>query len=195
MLNKKLENKRIKSTRKYFDDLQEKHSKLNIARLDLYYNKKFSNEITLEEANKDLDNMFNNMRSKPSIFKDKVGHVVKREYTEDKGVHIHALFIYDGQKIHKDILKAKQIGEYWKNEITKNKGDYHNCNMNKYPKKGIGMIDHRDTEKRKVLDEIVIKYLCKDEQCIDSLTSSKKDRAFTRGIVSKEKKKTGRPRK
>ena len=149
---------------------------------------------TLEEANKDINKMFNNMRSKKSIFENKVGHVVKREHTDDKGVHIHAIFAFDGQRVHKDILKAKQIGEYWSKEITKDKGKYHNCNMNDYEESGIGMLDHRDSKKRKVLDEVVIPYLCKDEQSINPLKNTNKDRAFTRGIVLKGKKKEGRPR-
>lgn len=194
MSNKKIENKRIKSTRKYFADLQERHSKLNIVRVDLGYSKEYSKNTKLKDANKDLDKMFNNMRSKPTIFKDKVGHVVKREYTEDKGVHIHAIFAFDGQKVQKDKLKAKQIGEYWSNEITKNKGSYHNCNMNKYKVNGVGMIDHRDSEKRKVLDEVVIPYLCKDEQKVDAVKSNTKDRSLTRGTIPKGKKKIGRPR-
>lgn len=196
MSNKKTVNKRIKSTKEYIDSLQEKHSKLNIVRNDLYYSKEFSKKRTLDDANKYLGRMFNNSRSKPTIFKDIVGHVIKREFTEDKGVHIHALFIFDGQIVHKDKLKGKQIGEYWSNEITKNEGAYHNCNMNNYEENGIGMLDHRDSEKRKILDEIVIPYLCKDEQDIDPLKKSKKDRAFTRGTIKKtKKKKEGRPRK
>jgi len=197
MSNKKLENKRLQSTKKYLDNLQERYSKLNIIRNDLYYDKQFSKDITLEEANKDLERLFNNTRSKPTIFKNIVGHVVKREYTKDKGVHIHALFIFDGQKVHKDKLKAKQIGEYWSKEITKSKGAYHNCNMNEYKQSGVGILDYKDENKREILDEMVISYLCKDEQKIEDIKidSKKKDRSFTRGIISKKKSNSGRPRK
>ena len=62
--------------------------------------------------------MLNNRRTKPSIFENMVGYIAKREYTEDKGPHIHTLFIYDGQKVSKDAFKGDQIGAYWKNEIT-----------------------------------------------------------------------------
>ncbi len=183
------------SMQNYIDELSKNHSKLNTVRIDLAYEKPYSDNITLEEANNDLNRMLNNMRSKPSIFKDMVGHICKREYTEDKGVHFHTLFIYDGQKVQKDAFKGDQIGEYWKQQITRGKGTYHNCNRNTYVRNGIGMLDCRDSDKRKILDEDVIAYLCKDEQGIEPIKKNKKDRAFTRGTIPKKKGNMGRPRK
>ena len=193
MSNKQNINKRRESTEKYIDALSECHSKLNVVRVDLAYKKPYSDTITLEEANKDLDHMFNNMRSKPSIFKDKVGYVCKREYTEDRGVHFHAIFIYDGQKVQNGAYKAKQIGEYWE-KITEEKGSHYNCNRNKYKRNGTGILDHSDAVKRKILDEDVIAYLCKDEQDIEPVKDNKNAKAFTRGIVTKRKGSMGRPR-
>ena len=186
-------NKRIESSNKYIDELSKKYSKLNIVRIDFSYQKPYSNTLTLEEANRDLNHMFSNMRSKPSIFKDKVGYMCKREYTEDKGIHFHAIFIYDGQKVQKDAYKAKQIGEYWE-QVTNGRGCYHNCHLNEYKRNGIGMIDHTDSEKRKILEEDVIAYLCKDEQSVEPIKKKTKDRAFTRGTLPKSKGNMGRPR-
>ena len=56
------------------------------------------------------------------------------------------------------------------------------------------MLDHRDSDKRKILDEDVISYLCKDEQDIEPIKGNKKARAFTRGTLPKNKGKLGRPR-
>lgn len=191
--NTKNYNKRMTGTTKYIDDLQEQNSKLLVVRVDLGYKKPHSDDMTLEETNNDLNRMFNNMRTKLSIFKDKVGYVCKKEYTEDRGVHMHTLFIYDGQQIQKGAFKADQIGEYWQ-QITEGKGSYHNCHRNEYARDGIGILDHRDSDKRKVLDEDVISYLCKDDQDIAPLKKNKNDRAFTRGTLPKKKGKTGRPR-
>jgi hypothetical protein len=194
MANKKNMNKRVESTKKYIDTLSEKYSKLNIVRLDLGYKKPYSGKVTLEDANKELDRMFNNMRSKPSIFNNKIGHIIKKEYTEDKGVHFHIIFIYDGQKVKKSAFKADQIGEYWE-QLTNGKGSFHNCHRNNYEYNGIGIIEHRDSEKRKILDKDVISYLCKDDekQAIKPI-KKKKDREFTRGIIPKSKGNSGRPR-
>jgi len=193
MSNNKNTNKRIESTKKYMDGLSKKYSKLNIVRVDLSYKKPYSDKVTLEDANKDLNRMFNNMRSKPSIFKDKIGYVCKREYTEDKGVHFHAIIIYDGQKVQKSAFKGTQIGEYWK-QVTKEKGTFHNCHLNEYTRSGVGILNHNDYDKRKILDEDVISYLCKDEQNIEPIKTNKKDRAFTRGTIPKSRGKVGRPR-
>ena len=193
MANKTKVNKRIESTIQYIDELSKVYSKLNIVRVDLAYKKPHSTNVTLEDANKDFSHMLNNMRSKPKVFKDAVGYMCKREYTEDKGIHFHAIIIYDGQKVQKDTFKAEQIGKYWE-QLTGEKGSYHNCHRNKYDKNGIGMLDHRDREKRKILDEKVISYLCKDEQAIETIKKNKKTRAFTRGTIPKSKGNGGRPR-
>jgi len=56
------------------------------------------------------------------------------------------------------------------------------------------MLHYGNSEKRKILDKDVISYLCKDEQSIEPIKTNKKDRAFTRGTISKSKGKVGRPR-
>lgn len=190
----KKESKRIKSAKTYFDELQERYSKLNIIRLDCFYNKEHCKDITLDEANKDINRMKNNKRNN-SIFEHQVGHICKLEYGEEKGLHFHLILAFDGQKVSKDILKAKKIGEYWSKEITDGKGGYYNCNMNDYEESGIGILDHRDKEKRKILDEKVIPYLCKEDQNINSFKSNSKDRAFTRGTIPKKNNRIGRKRK
>lgn len=150
--------------------------------------------MTLDEANKHMNRMQNNKRNN-SMFEHQVGYVCKREHGEEKGVHFHLILAFDGQKVHKDIKRGNKIGKYWAKEITDGKGGYYNCNMNEYEKKGVGMLDHRDKEKRKVLDEVVISYLCKEDQSADHLKNNSKDRSFTRGTVSKKKSTKGRPRK
>lgn len=196
MLSKKKENKRLESTKKYIDALQDNHSKLCFVRDDLGFQKPFSDEITLDDANKYFKKMQNNKRGKPSLFGNLVGSVCLKEHTDDKGVHAHMLLIFDGNKVQKDAHMGDMIGEYWE-KITDGKGIYHNCNRNKYKNKGVGMLDHNDTEKRKLLDEHVLPYLCKDDknQDLDSVKSNKKDRAFTRGTMPKSKGNIGRPRK
>lgn len=193
MTKKTNSNTRRESTKQYIDELSNIYSKLNVVRVDLSYKKPYSNTMTLEDANRDLSRMFSNMRSKPSVFKDKVGYVCKREYTKDKGVHFHTIFIYDGQKVQKSTFKAKQIGEYWV-QVTDEHGSYHNCHLNSYERNGIGILHHGDIDKRKILEEDVVSYLCKDEQSIEPIKKNKKDRAFTRGTLPKSKGNIGRPR-
>ena len=194
MENKNNSNKRLESTIKYVDALSAIYSKLNVIRVDLSYKKPYSDYININEVNKVLNQLLNNRRSKPLIFRDNVGYVLKREYTKDKGVHIHAIFFFDGNKVQKSSYKADQIGRYWNEELTKNKGCYHNCNRNQYEQNGIGMIDHRDVDKRKILNENVISYLCKDEQSINDIKSNTRDKAFTKGTIPNRVNNLGRPR-
>ena len=201
--------KREASARRYIDELLEQNSKLNIIRVDLAYKKPYSNDIGFVDASKDLEKMLNNMRSKPSIWRDKLGYVIKKEFTVDKGMHIHAIFIFNGQKVKSDVYKAEQIGMYWNNEITKDKGTYHNCNRNEYEENGIGILNYKDIDKRKILDERVISYLCKDEQNISDidgvegvagkgiagLKALNRNKSFLRGSIPRFKAvKAGRPR-
>lgn len=186
----------MKSTATYVDQLLENHSKIQVIRIDLGYTKEHASKASLEEINQDMKHMLNNRRTKPSVFENMIGYIVKHEYTEDKGPHIHSLFIYDGQKVFKDAFKGDQIGEYWNNEITDGKGIFHNCNREKekYAECALGMIDHADETKRRVLKEKAIAYLCKDEQSIDPIKQSGNERSFTRGIAPRRKSNAGRPR-
>ena len=184
------------STSAYIDQLLDIYSKIQVIRLDLSYQKEHAREASLEEINQDLKHLFNNRRTKPSVFGNMIGYIAKREFTEDKGPHIHGLFIYDGQKISKDAYKGDQIGEYWKNEITDGRGIYHNCNREKekYEECALGMIDYTDEYKRTVLKEKAIAYLCKEEQSVGPIKQSGNERSFTRGISPRKKSNAGRPR-
>lgn len=94
------------STSTYIDQLLDKHSKIQVIRLDLSYTKEHASKASLEEINQDLKHLLNNRRTKPSIFENMVGYIAKKEHTAEKGPHIHTVFIYDGQKIRKDAHKG-----------------------------------------------------------------------------------------
>lgn len=196
MENKRISSKtkkRLKSTEDYVNGLFDIHSKINALRFDVGYTKKYSSDMTSENLNNDINHMFNNMRSK-TLFDSKVGFIVKREEGEEKGVHAHVILLYNGQELQKGAHLVDKIGEYWNNNITQGRGTYHNCHRNKYEKNGIGMIDHKDTKKRKMLLENVTSYLCKDEQVTKSGSDDKINKSFTRGTLPKKIGNKGRPR-
>ena len=140
-----------------------------------------------------LDKLLNNRRNN-SIFKDNIGYVIKTEYTEDKGVHNHAVLFFDGNKVQNDKFKGDQLGKYWE-KVTDGKGSYHNCNRNDYKdNQAIGMLDYRDIEKRRNLD-YAMAYLVKEDQSIEALKENGKDRSIRRGTMPKVKGNIGRPRK
>jgi len=183
--------KREASTLKYIDTLQDVNSKLCVIRLDLAYKKPYSNDISVDEANKDFKRMLNNSRSN-SIFDDMVGYVCKREYTQDKGVHFHTLFFYNGQKVKNDKHKGDELGQYWTERITEGRGSMYNCNRNTYKERGIGMLNYDDTKKREYLNKS-LSYLCKDDE--NQAIGESGVRELIRGTMPKGKIKSGRPRK
>lgn len=186
--------RREASNEKYVDALQDRYSKLCVIRLDFAYKKNVNNEInvTLNEANKHIERLLANRRNN-SIFDDNVGYIIKTEYTEDRGVHNHAILFFDGNKVKNDKYKGNQIGEYWVDNITNGNGSYHNCNRNDYKDKATGILDYKDLEMRRKLDN-AMSYLVKEEQSIKPLKENEKDRAIRRGTIPKSKGNIGRPR-
>lgn len=194
MKNKQIVAKREISSKQYRNALQDNYAKINVVRVDLGYIKPFSDEVTLDEANSDLKKLLDNRRTKPSIFKHNIGYEFKRESTDDKGVHIHGFLYFNGHEVKNDIVKAKQVCNYWIKEITKGKGTAFNCNLNakNYKNNGIGMVDHADIEKRENLDNAA-SYLFKYEQAVKA-TDNSKTIAYTRGNMPNKKSNAGRPR-
>ena len=188
-------NRRKKSSEKYIDAILDNNSKVCGVRVDLKYKQEFSKDVTLDVINKDLKRMLDNRRNNKTVFGNNIGYIIKKEVSNNGNLHLHALFLEDGNKVQKAAFKADQIGKYWNDSITNGKGCYENCNKNKYEKNGIGMIDYTDKDKINNLKEHVVSYFYKtDEQSIDEIKTNPKDRAIVRGTIPKPKSKAGRPR-
>ncbi|HEC1728211.1 TPA: inovirus-type Gp2 protein [Campylobacter lari] len=187
---------RQESLYKYIDALIDTNSRLNVVRLDLYYRQENRDKISLESFNKDINHLNFNKRSN-SIFKNIKGYIVKIEQGDNgyNHLHAHAMFFINGQKSKErsSIKIASDIGDYWKNVITKGKGIYHNCNLNQYKENALGRINYNDDKKIELLKQNVASYLCKGEQSITAPDGSN-IRAIRRGIIPK-KGNRGRPRK
>jgi hypothetical protein len=191
---KRASGRNLESVTNYCRDLQDEYSKLLAVRIDLGYNKEHASECSLEEIKKDVKHMLDNRRANRSLFRDQVGYIFKFEDAEEKGPHAHALLFFNGQKVCKDAHLGDQIGKYWNEKITGGNGVFHNCNKNHYEQCGIGMIDHSDFEKRAILEEKVIGYMLKDEQSIDGIKQTGRERSITRGVPPRNRSCAGRPR-
>lgn len=195
MANKYKEKQRMNSANEYIDNLFENHSKILAVRLDLSYKDNLEEKPTFDRLKRDLQKLRKNRRHAPSVFDGMIGYVMAAEQGElEEKLHCHAVVLYDGQKVQHDVFKGQQIGEYWQNNITNGDGNYFNCNAKKekYDKNGIGMIGHRDAEKRENLKKAAASYLTKDEQVV---SDSEGKRTFFRGKMPKGKSNAGRPRK
>lgn len=158
---------------RYADALHDQYARLVVIRLDLHYKREYANNITVHDAIRDLNRLYQNSRHN-SIFKYRVGFIEKLEYGGNgKGIHIHAIYFFDGSKRNNPshVYIAQQIGEYWVNTVTKGLGDYWNindkaANYEKLGILGIGVINSQDTKLRHNLKQRVIAYLCKIDQFI-----------------------------
>ena len=159
-------NRRLKRAHGHIDNLIEKRCKLLVLRVDFSYRKDLLGQITLDEAKNDLEHFLSNRRSKPSLFENMDGYIWKLEYGPDKGYHYHLVLFFNGSKHQNDYYLAKEIGEYWKHSITKERGIYFNCNAKKndYWHLGIGMVKRDDNEMILNLKNRVVGYLVKSDQ-------------------------------
>lgn len=187
--------RRVRSTEQYFEKLFDKYGRLLILRIDLGYRKDYAQHVTLEQTKADLKHFLDNKRCNMSLFKNWVGYIWKLEWAQDKLYHWHFIAIYNGNKVQNDIHWAFQLGEYWKNVITKGNGGYFNCNSRKewYYELGIGKISRTDLVKRGVLMRKVVGYLAKSDQFLLA-RSLRNCHCFDKGNAP-EKSNAGRPRK
>lgn len=145
-------------------------SDLLLVRIDLSIREGFQQEIHAFRMREHFQQLCNNRRSKPSIFKHYVGMVWCLEWTKEKSYHYHCVFIFDGHYEQNGVRLGNDIGYYWVNDITDGKGtfwlsnNYEEC----FPQCGIGRINYRDHQKRYYLLTRVISYLAKPDHLIRS---------------------------
>ncbi len=184
----------------YMDALFERYSRLVVLRVDFLYQKKFSDSITIAEVADDLAHFQENRRCN-KILRFMVGFVTKIEYGIEKGLHVHVIMLFDGSRRdgRKHVQLAMQIGEYWKEVVTKGRGDYWNVNakiedFKRLNRCGIGLFNASDTDLRENLKKYVVGYLCKSSQYV-RFKDREKTRLIRRGVLPKKRLvKLGRPR-
>ena len=188
--------KNLKGSLAYVDHLFEHYSRLLVVRVDLSYQKDIIRNKTISTAMTRAHRkcLFKRIHVHP-LFENCLGYLWKLEYGQRKGFHYHTCFFFDGSKVRGDVMLARRIGEFWKNEITEGKGLYFNCNAiaNNYAHSGIGDIHYTDGTKRSALQK-AITYLTKADTAI-RLTLPKGGRTFGRSeYLVRQGKKLGRPR-
>jgi hypothetical protein len=173
-LTKRTIAERIKSCHAYVDALFENTDRLIVLRVDLAYGKDYTCFSSLADTLNDLDHLTSNMANN-AIFNELVGYIFKVEYGIEKGMHVHAIFFFNGSKRlgTSHIYHAQQIGEYWVQVITRGKGAYWNCNDQienfiRLGRCGLGLIHWSDNDLRANLLDIVVHYVCKERQMVKS---------------------------
>jgi hypothetical protein len=147
------------------DALFRRYSKVLVVRVDLTYKLPDARPIerhnlTHSDVRRDFQALLKDLRAK--IFKKNfITYAWKLEYGPRTGYHYHVVLFFNGSNVMRDVDIASQIDEHWSKRVTEGAGGCYNCNArkDKYPLNGIGMVDHRDTEKINVLKRYVLGYL------------------------------------
>lgn len=183
------------------------HSKVLVIRVDFYLthekNSLFNKLPVLQEAHskhdlqylKDGIKRLLRMKRNHPLMKDIIGHILRYEYTPQRGFHIHSFFFLNANKHREDITIGQAIAEIWNVKITNGQGSTNICNMNKesYRYCGIGMIHYSDVTKLKYLFKI-FEYICKADQFF-AFTNMEGARRFQLSQIPQNKSNAGRPRK
>jgi hypothetical protein len=165
----------LKSYSAYFNSVLRKWSRLLVLRLDGYFPYSPTEQVSAVAAHQARKRFLNNIRHN-ELFKGLIGVIWKLEYGCHghgesgcgRGHHFHFIFLFDGRVRQKEEWIADEIGKYWVSRITDGLGAYNNCNRdsNKYKRRGIGIINHFDTEKREYFLKHVLGYLTKHDQLL-----------------------------
>lgn len=186
---------------RYIDRIFLHYSRVMVLRVDLGYRKAFAAKyaespyLLLDNATGHREKFLKRMRE--TVLKDCwIGYAWKLEYGPDKSFHYHFLIFLDGARVRQDVIIAKLIGEYWKDEATKGEGVYFNCNAKKdqYIHPGIGIIDYTNQTAINNLKTWVVAYLCKRDKYIQLFLEDGR-RTFGKGeMLTPDTPRTGRPR-
>ncbi|MCH8178300.1 MAG: inovirus-type Gp2 protein [Proteobacteria bacterium] len=183
------------------DALFRRYSKVLVVRIDLTYKLPDArpverHNLTHSDVRRDFQALLKDMRAK--LFKKNfITYAWKLEYGPRTGYHYHVVFFFNGSNVMHDVDIASQIGEHWSKRVTEGSGGCQNCNArkDKYPLKGIGLIDHRDTEKINVLKRYVLGYLLEVDYLIRPVAADK-IRTFGTGALPRSVTTArGRPRR
>ena len=139
-----------RNLKKYFQALVGQHRKLLLVRVDLHYSAE--SDISISDFARDIDKLLNRIHNKDRMFDDQVGYAFRLEQGgKSRGYHCHLLVIYNGSLRSKDSYLGQKIGQLWKDEITKSRGEFFNCNQSEYKRLyersnslGIGLIERKE---------------------------------------------------
>lgn len=139
--------------------------RLMLVRTDLLIRSEYQQSTSIFDIVGYRARLWNNRRSKPSIFRHCLGWIWCIEYTEECGYHLHCLFVFDADHVQQDVYYGDAIGDYWYKVITNGEGCYHNCNRDRddYRYPGIGRVQVDDEARLANLYQYVIPYLAKED--------------------------------
>lgn len=151
----------------YADAIRERYLRTTLLRINLSYRSEAHARLRVEHVFDDLNQLVAQHERHP-VFKHLIGYIYSVEQgdrNDGGGYHIHAAYFFNGNKMCRDVWKAKKLGELWE-DITHGQGYMYSCNHDKEQygdECGIGRIQRGDQAIRRHVHKAV-KYLVKDAQ-------------------------------
>jgi len=183
--------KNFESCVAFVDRLFSDCSRYAVVRVDLAYRKEHAADVFTIDARADMARLLNRMRHgkrvkracrELELFANLAGYIWKLEYGIDRLLHFHCCFFLKKKNGTQAGYWAQEIGRYWVEVITEERGTFHNGNYKWYghPDEGIGEVNRNDTAKREKLIGAV-SYLFEPEQCLPIRKSDPRWRTFGKG--------------
>lgn len=108
----------------FISQLAEKgYPQLTLIRLDLFV----MGEVPPEQ---ELNHLRAVLRRRRGVFAGCLGMILTPPVIEEGQNRIQCLLIFDGEQVRQDVARGHDVGRYWVNIITEEKGSY--CNLNQY---------------------------------------------------------------
>lgn len=127
----KIHKRKSESLYNYIYDLKMAHNKIMIVRLDLYYHQELIQSISSQQNVVDDWNRLLTFARK-SFKESYLGYAMKVEFGNDRGVHVHSIFIFNASNLMNDVNVARSLGHHWVKDVVPGIGRYFNCNEKKY---------------------------------------------------------------
>lgn len=127
----KIHKRKSESLYNYIYDLKVAHSKIMIVRLDLYYHQELIESISSQQNVVDDWNRLLAFARK-SFKESFLGYAMKVEFGNDRGVHVHSIFIFNASSLMNDVNVARRLGHHWVKDVVPGIGRYFNCNEKKH---------------------------------------------------------------
>lgn len=118
------------------------HNKIMVVRMDFYVSDKDKED--LDRVTEYFNRLLSNTLYRTDYYLD---YVCSKEYTKDCGVHLHCLFLLDGNKIKNELPFITKVGGDWDRMVGKEHSWYSaNLHKNKYPDLSpcLGIVEYHD---------------------------------------------------
>lgn len=160
------------------------HNRINVVRMDFYVPEEDKNDI--DRVTEYFNRLLSNTLYRTDYYLD---YICSKEYTKDCGIHLHCLFLLDGNKIKNEVEFILLLGVTWDRMVGKKYSWYSaNLHKNKYPDLApcLGIIEYHEFFK---IERLVhyCKYFLKnlnDREWLEQLGLNPRSRLFTMSFIS-----------